>query len=84
MLAHALSTVMQTRQVLVCEGEITSCAISPDRGEIVVAATREGSLFVWDLREDAQVRGPAVCLSVRHHQRLRARGCGCECACVRL
>jgi len=43
-------------KVFVCEGEITSCAISPDRGELVVAATREGSLFLWDLREDAQVR----------------------------
>nr|XP_006111967.1 WD repeat-containing protein 60 isoform X1 [Pelodiscus sinensis] len=43
------------QKVLVCEAEVTCCCFSPSKATLVFAGTMDGSLVVWDLREDSRM-----------------------------
>uniref|UniRef100_A0A8D0GXX5 Dynein 2 intermediate chain 1 n=1 Tax=Sphenodon punctatus TaxID=8508 RepID=A0A8D0GXX5_SPHPU len=43
------------QKVLVCESEVTCCCFSPSKATLVFAGTIDGSVLVWDLREDARM-----------------------------
>ena len=38
-------------KILVCEGQVTSCGLSPLHASIAFAGTAEGTVQVWDMRE---------------------------------
>ncbi len=42
---------LRPNKLLVCEGQITSCGLSPGGGHVAFAGTADGSLLLWDLRE---------------------------------
>ncbi|CAN2390224.1 WD repeat-containing protein 60 [Pristimantis euphronides] len=39
-------------KILFCQSEVTCCCFSPGKASLVFAGTVDGSLLVWDLRED--------------------------------
>ncbi|XP_039380626.1 cytoplasmic dynein 2 intermediate chain 1 isoform X4 [Mauremys reevesii] len=43
------------QKVLVCEAEVSCCCFSPNKATLVFAGTMDGSLVVWDLREDSRM-----------------------------
>ncbi|XP_025908768.1 WD repeat-containing protein 60 isoform X1 [Nothoprocta perdicaria] len=43
------------QKVLICDSEVLSCCISPSKTTLVFAGTTDGSLLVWDLREDSRM-----------------------------
>ncbi|XP_062423656.1 cytoplasmic dynein 2 intermediate chain 1 isoform X2 [Rhea pennata] len=43
------------QKVLICDSEVLSCCISPSKTTLVFAGTIDGSLLVWDLREDSRM-----------------------------
>uniref|UniRef100_A0A8C8S2T1 WD repeat domain 60 n=1 Tax=Pelusios castaneus TaxID=367368 RepID=A0A8C8S2T1_9SAUR len=43
------------QKVLVCEAEVSCCCFSPSKAILVFAGTTDGSLVVWDLREDSRM-----------------------------
>ncbi|XP_030405976.1 WD repeat-containing protein 60 isoform X3 [Gopherus evgoodei] len=43
------------QKVLVCEAEVSCCCFSPSKATLVFAGTMDGSLVVWDLREDSRM-----------------------------
>ncbi|KAM4689705.1 cytoplasmic dynein 2 intermediate chain 1 [Discoglossus pictus] len=40
------------QKVLVCESEVTCCCFGPGKASLVFAGTVDGSVVVWDLREE--------------------------------
>ncbi len=54
-------------RILCCDGEPTSCCFAPDRGHLVFAGMREGSVALWDLRETASLH-QAHSLGTTHTQ----------------
>jgi WD repeat-containing protein 60 len=55
---------------LICEGVPRCCALSPGRGNIVLAGTEEGTIALWDLSESAAMHhqssgGDALTFNVR-------------------
>ncbi|XP_044149969.1 cytoplasmic dynein 2 intermediate chain 1 isoform X2 [Bufo gargarizans] len=40
------------QKILVCESEVRCCCFSPVKASLVFAGTVDGSVLVWDLRED--------------------------------
>ncbi|XP_067148029.1 cytoplasmic dynein 2 intermediate chain 1 isoform X4 [Apteryx mantelli] len=43
------------QKILICDSEVLSCCISPSKTPLVFAGTTDGSLLVWDLREDSRM-----------------------------
>ncbi|XP_028942536.1 WD repeat-containing protein 60 [Antrostomus carolinensis] len=43
------------QKVLICDSEVTCCCFSPNKTALVFAGTIDGSLLVWDLREDSRM-----------------------------
>ncbi|XP_068529565.1 cytoplasmic dynein 2 intermediate chain 1 isoform X2 [Anas acuta] len=43
------------QKVLICDSEVSCCCFSPSRTTLVFAGTIDGSLLVWDLREDSRI-----------------------------
>ncbi|XP_066441629.1 cytoplasmic dynein 2 intermediate chain 1 isoform X2 [Eleutherodactylus coqui] len=43
------------QKILICECEVTCCCFSPGKASLVFAGTVDGSLLVWDLREDMNI-----------------------------
>uniref|UniRef100_A0A7M4EFS0 Dynein 2 intermediate chain 1 n=1 Tax=Crocodylus porosus TaxID=8502 RepID=A0A7M4EFS0_CROPO len=43
------------QKVLVCDSEVICCCFSPNKATLVFAGTVDGSLLVWDLREDSRL-----------------------------
>lgn len=43
------------QKVLICDSEVLCCCFSPRKTTLVFAGTVDGSLLVWDLREDARM-----------------------------
>ncbi|XP_053915342.1 cytoplasmic dynein 2 intermediate chain 1 [Cuculus canorus] len=43
------------QKVLICDSEITCCCFSPNKTTLVFAGTIDGSLLVWDLREESRM-----------------------------
>uniref|UniRef100_A0A8C3GFE1 Dynein 2 intermediate chain 1 n=1 Tax=Cairina moschata TaxID=8855 RepID=A0A8C3GFE1_CAIMO len=43
------------QKVLICDSEVLCCCFSPSRTTLVFAGTIDGSLLVWDLREDSRI-----------------------------
>ncbi|XP_021243684.1 WD repeat-containing protein 60 isoform X2 [Numida meleagris] len=43
------------QKVLICDSEVLCCCFSPSKTTLVFAGTVDGSLLVWDLREDARM-----------------------------
>ncbi|XP_068790393.1 cytoplasmic dynein 2 intermediate chain 1 isoform X2 [Struthio camelus] len=43
------------QKVLICDSEVQSCCVSPSKTTLVFAGTVDGSLLVWDLREDSRM-----------------------------
>ncbi|KAM9232738.1 cytoplasmic dynein 2 intermediate chain 1 [Leptosomus discolor] len=43
------------QKVLICDSEVICCCFSPNKTTLVFAGTVDGSLLVWDLREDARM-----------------------------
>ncbi|XP_064559984.1 cytoplasmic dynein 2 intermediate chain 1 [Zonotrichia leucophrys gambelii] len=50
------------QKVLTCDSEVTCCCFSPSKATLVFAGTADGSLLVWDLREDSRMH-PCVMIS---------------------
>ncbi|KAM6422462.1 cytoplasmic dynein 2 intermediate chain 1 [Rhynochetos jubatus] len=50
------------QKVLICDSEVICCCFSPTKTTLVFAGTVDGSLLVWDLREDSRMH-PHVMLS---------------------
>ncbi|XP_061852461.1 cytoplasmic dynein 2 intermediate chain 1 isoform X2 [Colius striatus] len=44
------------QKVLICDSEVICCCFSPNKTTLVFAGTTDGSLLVWDLREDSRMR----------------------------
>ncbi|XP_078519404.1 cytoplasmic dynein 2 intermediate chain 1 isoform X2 [Lissotriton helveticus] len=42
-------------KLLVCESEVKCCCFSPGKATLVFAGTTDGSVVVWDLREDSNM-----------------------------
>ncbi|XP_063777991.1 cytoplasmic dynein 2 intermediate chain 1 isoform X2 [Pseudophryne corroboree] len=40
------------QKILICESEVKCCCFSPSKASLVFAGTADGSVVVWDLRED--------------------------------
>ncbi|XP_009328166.1 PREDICTED: WD repeat-containing protein 60 [Pygoscelis adeliae] len=43
------------QKVLTCDSEVVCCCFSPSKTTLVFAGTIDGSLLVWDLREDSRM-----------------------------
>ncbi|XP_063157903.1 cytoplasmic dynein 2 intermediate chain 1 [Candoia aspera] len=43
------------QKVLLCESQVTCCCFSPCKATLVFAGTVDGSVLVWDLREDSRM-----------------------------
>ncbi|XP_010220533.1 PREDICTED: WD repeat-containing protein 60, partial [Tinamus guttatus] len=43
------------QKVLICDSEVLSCCLSPSKTTLVFAGTADGSLLMWDLREDSRM-----------------------------
>ncbi|KFP80616.1 WD repeat-containing protein 60, partial [Acanthisitta chloris] len=43
------------QKVLICDSEVICCCFSPSKTTLVFAGTIDGSLLVWDLREDSRM-----------------------------
>ncbi|XP_010084997.1 PREDICTED: WD repeat-containing protein 60 [Pterocles gutturalis] len=43
------------QKVLICDSEVICCCFSPNKATLVFAGTIDGSLLVWDLREDSRM-----------------------------
>ncbi|XP_054673035.1 cytoplasmic dynein 2 intermediate chain 1 isoform X2 [Grus americana] len=43
------------QKVLICDSEVICCCFSPNKTTLVFAGTIDGSLLVWDLREDSRM-----------------------------
>ncbi|XP_065484414.1 cytoplasmic dynein 2 intermediate chain 1 isoform X3 [Caloenas nicobarica] len=43
------------QKLLMCDSEVTCCCFSPNKTTLVFAGTIDGSLLVWDLREDSRM-----------------------------
>ncbi|NWQ69528.1 WDR60 protein, partial [Neopipo cinnamomea] len=43
------------QKVLICDSEVICCCFSPSKTTLVFAGTTDGSLLVWDLREDSRM-----------------------------
>ncbi|XP_027576561.1 cytoplasmic dynein 2 intermediate chain 1 isoform X3 [Pipra filicauda] len=43
------------QKVLICDSEVMCCCFSPSKTTLVFAGTIDGSLLVWDLREDSRM-----------------------------
>ncbi|XP_066184641.1 cytoplasmic dynein 2 intermediate chain 1 [Sylvia atricapilla] len=43
------------QKVLMCDSEVICCCFSPSKATLVFAGTVDGSLLVWDLREDSRM-----------------------------
>ncbi|XP_009575873.1 PREDICTED: WD repeat-containing protein 60, partial [Fulmarus glacialis] len=43
------------QKVLTCDSEVVCCCFSPNKTTLVFAGTIDGSLLVWDLREDSRM-----------------------------
>uniref|UniRef100_A0A8C0U115 WD repeat domain 60 n=1 Tax=Cyanistes caeruleus TaxID=156563 RepID=A0A8C0U115_CYACU len=43
------------QKVLICDSEVVCCCLSPSKATLVFAGTVDGSLLVWDLREDSRM-----------------------------
>ncbi|XP_030352017.1 WD repeat-containing protein 60 [Strigops habroptila] len=43
------------QKVLICDSEVMCCCFSPSKTTLVFAGTVDGSLLVWDLREDSRM-----------------------------
>ncbi|XP_068260964.1 cytoplasmic dynein 2 intermediate chain 1 isoform X2 [Nyctibius grandis] len=43
------------QKVLICDSEVMCCCFSPNKTTLVFAGTIDGSLLVWDLREDSRM-----------------------------
>uniref|UniRef100_A0A8B9EKR6 WD repeat domain 60 n=1 Tax=Anser cygnoides TaxID=8845 RepID=A0A8B9EKR6_ANSCY len=43
------------QKVLICDSEMLCCCFSPSKTTLVFAGTTDGSLLVWDLREDSRM-----------------------------
>uniref|UniRef100_A0A8C2SS54 Dynein 2 intermediate chain 1 n=1 Tax=Coturnix japonica TaxID=93934 RepID=A0A8C2SS54_COTJA len=43
------------QKVLICDSEVLCCCFSPSKTTLVFAGTVDGSLLVWDLREDTRM-----------------------------
>ncbi|XP_053324428.1 cytoplasmic dynein 2 intermediate chain 1 [Spea bombifrons] len=43
------------QKVLVCESEVKCCCFSPGKAALVFAGTADGSVMIWDLREDVSM-----------------------------
>ncbi|XP_050166479.1 cytoplasmic dynein 2 intermediate chain 1 [Myiozetetes cayanensis] len=50
------------QKVLICDSEVLCCCFSPSKTTLVFAGTIDGSLLVWDLREDSRMH-PHVMMS---------------------
>ncbi|XP_054246068.1 cytoplasmic dynein 2 intermediate chain 1 isoform X2 [Indicator indicator] len=50
------------QKVLICDSEVICCCFSPSKTPLVFAGTVDGSLLVWDLREDSRMH-PHVTMS---------------------
>ncbi|XP_035744296.1 WD repeat-containing protein 60 [Egretta garzetta] len=50
------------QKVLTCDSEVVCCCFSPHKTTLVFAGTIDGSLLVWDLREDSRMH-PHVTIS---------------------
>ncbi|KFQ70708.1 WD repeat-containing protein 60, partial [Phaethon lepturus] len=50
------------QKVLICDSEVVCCCFSPNKTTFVFAGTIDGSLLVWDLREDSRMH-PHVIIS---------------------
>ncbi|NXS63394.1 WDR60 protein, partial [Brachypteracias leptosomus] len=50
------------QKVLICDSEVMCCCFSPNKTTLVFAGTIDGSLLVWDLREDSRMH-PHVMMS---------------------
>uniref|UniRef100_A0A8C3JGP1 WD repeat domain 60 n=1 Tax=Calidris pygmaea TaxID=425635 RepID=A0A8C3JGP1_9CHAR len=43
------------QKILICDSEVICCCLSPTKTTLVFAGTIDGSLLVWDLREDSRM-----------------------------
>ncbi|XP_066483668.1 cytoplasmic dynein 2 intermediate chain 1 [Tiliqua scincoides] len=43
------------QKILFCESQVTCCCFSPSKATLVFAGTVDGSVLVWDLREDSRM-----------------------------
>ncbi|XP_028606422.2 cytoplasmic dynein 2 intermediate chain 1 isoform X1 [Podarcis muralis] len=43
------------QKLLFCESQVTCCCFSPSKATLVFAGTIDGSVLVWDLREDSRL-----------------------------
>ncbi|KAG8573457.1 hypothetical protein GDO81_012417 [Engystomops pustulosus] len=43
------------QKILTCESEVRCCCFSPGKASLVFAGTMDGSVLVWDLREDSSM-----------------------------
>ncbi|XP_053115144.1 cytoplasmic dynein 2 intermediate chain 1 isoform X2 [Hemicordylus capensis] len=43
------------QKILFCESQVTCCCFSPIKATLVFAGTADGSVLVWDLREDSRM-----------------------------
>ncbi|XP_061442948.1 cytoplasmic dynein 2 intermediate chain 1 [Rhineura floridana] len=43
------------QKLLLCESQVTCCCFSPSKATLVFAGTIDGSVLVWDLREDSRM-----------------------------
>ncbi|KAM6375735.1 cytoplasmic dynein 2 intermediate chain 1 [Alca torda] len=43
------------QKVLICDSEVICCCFSPNKTTLVFAGTVDGSLLMWDLREDSRM-----------------------------
>ncbi|XP_054129518.1 cytoplasmic dynein 2 intermediate chain 1 [Melozone crissalis] len=50
------------QKVLICDSEVMCCCFSPSKATLVFAGTADGSLLVWDLREDSRMH-PCMMIS---------------------
>ncbi|NXH42541.1 WDR60 protein, partial [Dicaeum eximium] len=50
------------QKVLICDSEVLCCCFSPSKATLVFAGTVDGSLLVWDLREDSRMH-PCMMIS---------------------
>ncbi|KAM7037576.1 cytoplasmic dynein 2 intermediate chain 1 [Passerculus sandwichensis] len=50
------------QKVLICDSEVMCCCFSPSKATLVFAGTADGSLLVWNLREDSRMH-PCMMIS---------------------
>ncbi|XP_073437714.1 cytoplasmic dynein 2 intermediate chain 1 isoform X2 [Dendrobates tinctorius] len=48
------------QKILICQSEVKCCCFSPGLASLVFAGTSEGSVLVWDLREDLSIHQTMV------------------------